>query len=173
MKRHGFILGLTMAAGFVAGGIGSQVLDAQPTADIQPMAIQRTPLSKTDLEGGKEANIYVAEIAPGARAGRHFHPGHEFVYVLEGAGTLEIDGQPPRLVKAGEHFSPALKQPHDLKNASQTEPVKVLAFLISEKGQPMAVMLEGPMAQQPAAGSSGTTGAGAASSGAQPSASPQ
>jgi quercetin dioxygenase-like cupin family protein len=179
MKPTRFILGLGVTLGLVVGGIGSQVLEAQ-----QP-PVKRTPLAKAEVAGGeaKDAHMYLAEVAPGAQSGRHYHPGPESVYVLEGAGILEVEGKAPLDVKKGDHFSMAAKEPHNFKNASQSEPVKLVVFLVAEKGQPMTIMLDQPVAQQPGAGSSTSgaaatqpgspTSSGAASSGAQPSASPK
>jgi quercetin dioxygenase-like cupin family protein len=97
-------------------------------------------LLKTAIEGmeGKEAIVYVAELPPGAAAGKHTHPGPEFAYVLDGALTLEPQGQAPKTYKAGEVFHNAAKIVHDAKNASTTGPTKVLVFLLAEKGQPLA-----------------------------------
>src|SRR5918994_7762075 len=37
---------------------------------------------------GQEWNVVMVELGPGASDARHFHPGIELVYVLEGAGFL-------------------------------------------------------------------------------------
>ena len=50
---------------------------------------------------GSEMNVWVADIAPGAATGKHTHPTPRFVYVLEGAVVLEMDGKPPQTFKAG------------------------------------------------------------------------
>jgi len=50
---------------------------------------------KTDLSNlpGQEAIIYASEWPPGFRLPLHNHEeGHEFVYVVEGEQTFEIDG---------------------------------------------------------------------------------
>ena len=46
----------------------------------------------------------LAEFVPGGAAGRHTHPGEELGYVVEGTLLLEVDGQPPRTLKAGDAF---------------------------------------------------------------------
>jgi quercetin dioxygenase-like cupin family protein len=45
------------------------------------------------------------ELAPGGRVGRHRHPVPNVVYVMEGELTVEADGHPPRVYRAGEAFS--------------------------------------------------------------------
>ena len=135
MKRMVFLLTLTLGLGILIGTLGDRFVGAQPTP------VKRTELMRKDLGGlqGQEGIMYLAEVAPGAAAGKHSHPGDELVYVLQGAGILEEDGKAPLTVKAGEVFSPPFKQVHNFKNASSTEPVKVLVVLVAPKGQPLAL----------------------------------
>src|SRR2546429_3244719 len=58
----------------------------------------------------------VAEFVPGGAAGRHTHPGEELGYVVEGTLLLDVDGQPPRTLKAGEAFFVEAGKGHDGKN---------------------------------------------------------
>ena len=134
MRRTVITLGLTLAVGIILGALGDRFLSAQQ------QSIKRTELLKTAIEGmdGKEGVMYVAELAPGATAGKHFHPGPEFAYILDGTLTLEPEGQAPKTFKAGEAFHNPAKIVHDAKNMSTTGPTKVLVFMLSEKGQPLA-----------------------------------
>jgi len=79
----------------------------------------------------------LAEFVPGGAAGRHTHPGEELGYVLEGTLQLEVDGQPPRTLKAGEVFFIPEGVVHDGKNIGSGA-AKVLATYIVEKGKPVA-----------------------------------
>ncbi|MGH8524349.1 MAG: cupin domain-containing protein [Gammaproteobacteria bacterium] len=79
------------------------------------------------------------DVAPGAVSGKHSHPGDEFVYILEGSGTLEVEGKSPVSLEPGVTFHLAPQQVHDAKNASETAPLKGLAVLIADKGQPRLV----------------------------------
>ena len=135
MKRTALPLALTFAIGLVFGVVGSQLLNAQQAP------VKRTALVQAELEGvaGKEVIQYIGEIAPGASSGKHYHPGPEVAFVLQGSGTLELEGQPPKHLKAGDTtgYIPA-RHIHEAKNASATEPLKFLVVLIGEKGQPLA-----------------------------------
>ncbi len=51
---------------------------------------------------GREAVTVKIGIAPSAATGRHTHTGDEIDYVLEGQLEVTIDGQPPRVLNAGE-----------------------------------------------------------------------
>ena len=77
------------------------------------------------------------EFAPGVAAGKHTHPGEELGYVLEGALVLEIEGQPPVTLKAGDVFFVPAGVVHDGKNVG-SGPAKVLATYIVERGKPVA-----------------------------------
>lgn len=135
MKRAVLLLALTLAVGIAVGLIGSPVLNAQQ----EP--IKRTVLLQTDLPGieGKEARVILSEYAPGASSGKHHHPGHEFVYLLEGSGVLEVEGKPAVAVNPGDVFYQPPKQVHNFKNPSTTDRLKLLVFFIPEKAQPFTV----------------------------------
>jgi len=79
----------------------------------------------------------LAEFIPGGAAGKHTHPGEELGYVVEGTLELLIEGQPPRVVKAGEAFFVPAGVVHDGRNVG-SGPAKVLATYIVEKGKPVA-----------------------------------
>ena len=79
----------------------------------------------------------LAEFVPGGAAGKHTHPGEELGYILEGTLELQIEGQPPRTVKAGEWFFVPAGMVHDGRNVG-SGPAKVLATYIVEKGKPVA-----------------------------------
>jgi quercetin dioxygenase-like cupin family protein len=79
----------------------------------------------------------LAEFVPGGVAGKHTHPGEEFGYVMEGTLQLEIAGQAPRTINAGESFFVPAGVVHDGKNIG-SGPAKVLATYVVEKGKPVA-----------------------------------
>ena len=99
--------------------------------------IKRTDLLKSDLAEitGGEMNVWVADLAPGAATGRHPHPTPRFVYVIEGAVVLELDGKPPQTFKAGQAFAEMPGVVHNFRNASASEPAKALGFQYGTKGQ--------------------------------------
>ncbi len=88
----------TIAAGLAAFAMAGMVI-------AQQAGFTRTALQTHDLSTPGRVVVQArAEFDPGVAAGRHTHPGEEIGYVLEGQLELLIDGQPPRLVKAGEVF---------------------------------------------------------------------
>jgi quercetin dioxygenase-like cupin family protein len=109
----------------------------QASAPLASAPIKRIPLQKSDVPGTSyEAITGIAEIAPNVSIGRHSHFGTETGYVLEGETTLLIDGQPPKVVKAGDSYVIPAGAVHDAKSGAT--PVRVLATYIVEKGKPLA-----------------------------------
>jgi quercetin dioxygenase-like cupin family protein len=104
----------------------------------QNPGIQRTVVHKADVSvPGREAVIARVEIAPGARAGRHTHPGDEISYVMEGEGEILVEGQPTRNVKAGDGFVIPAGARHDAHNTGSS-PLKLVGVYVVEKGKPLA-----------------------------------
>jgi quercetin dioxygenase-like cupin family protein len=131
-------LALALLAGFATGAVSVTALLAEP-----PL-VKETVLLRTDLAGvdGKELIVSRFETAPGWAHGRHYHVGHELVYVLDGAAIVEVEGKPPVTVPAGATAYFAPRQVHAGRNASPTASFRFLLVRIHEKGQPISVELE-------------------------------
>lgn len=122
---HRLLLSLAIVAG--AGALMAQ-----------PSALNRTLVGRADVSvPGREAVVARVDVAPGGKAGRHTHPGDEISYVLEGEAVLLVDGQPPRVVKAGESFVVPAGVVHDAHNNTASA-VKLVGVYVVEKGQPLA-----------------------------------
>lgn len=106
-------------------------------AAAQAPAIKRTLLQRIDVGDNREAILGLAEISPGAAAGRHTHFGVEFGYVVEGSASLEVEGEMPKLLKAGDSYMIPAGKVHDAKTVGD-KPVKVLATYVVEKGKPLS-----------------------------------
>lgn len=108
-----------------------------PVATAQTQNIKRIPLQRFDVPGtAYETVIGIAEIAPNVSIGRHTHPGPESGYLIEGGIELLIEGESPRLLKAGESYKVPPRTVHDAKTGS--DGAKVIATYVVEKGQPLA-----------------------------------
>ncbi len=108
----------------------------------QQEVFQVKGLLQKDLSSyaGGDMLLTVGEVilAPGAVGTKHRHPGPTFVYVLEGAVEIELEGAPAKIYHAGESF---YEDPHQLhigtKNVNQTERARILAYHLSRKGEPL------------------------------------
>ena len=94
---------------------------------------------------GKEATVQTVDYAPGAESVPHHHPGTVFAYVLEGAVVSQLEGEKPVTYTKGQSWYESPKKPHVVsKNASKTEPAKLLVFLLSQEGESLFVPMKSP-----------------------------
>ncbi len=128
-----------------AAAIGfSPMLSRAQSAPPAPSQLKAITLLTQDLArmDAQDVEVRVAQLeyAPGGSSEPHRHPGHTFVYVLEGSLVAQLDDGPVKTYTPGQMF---YEQPMHLhavsKNASATEPVKFLVFRIAEKGKPGTV----------------------------------
>lgn len=125
---------------------------AQPAA-AQERATQRTGprvLFSVPLQDMPGMNVTVVELAsdpnpePPSTAERHRrghrHPGSVLVYVTQGALRMALEGEPVRVVQAGETFFEPPRAHHIIgENASATEPSRAIAIMIVPDGEPLTV----------------------------------
>ena len=100
---------------------------------------EATPVLKQALPDNMEANIVLIKAGPGFETERHIHPGHVFVYVLEGTVELDFDGEDPVRVSAGEAVYEQPNKPMVGRNVSSTEDVRLVVFQVGEAGKPLQI----------------------------------
>jgi quercetin dioxygenase-like cupin family protein len=125
------------------------VLTAVDTAGADESPKARPPLMSRDLAGipGKEAIVLTVEYAPGESSRPHRHDANVFVYVLEGAITMQVKGSPAVTLHPGQTYYEGPADIHTVsENASKTAPAKFLVFIVKDKGAPVtrAVTAENP-----------------------------
>lgn len=87
---------------------------------------------------GKEGRIIEVSYPPGAQDVAHRHDAHAFVYVLEGQIVMQLKGQAAVTLKAGQTFYEGPTDVHVVgRNASNTEPARVVVVLLKGKGAPV------------------------------------
>jgi quercetin dioxygenase-like cupin family protein len=101
-------------------------------------------LMTRDLVGvpNKEALMITVTYLQGGASLPHRHDAQVFVYVLEGAMTMQVDGSAPVTLGPGQTFYEGPNDVHRVSaNASQIEPAKILVFIIKDKGKPVSRVL--------------------------------
>ncbi len=127
-----------LAAAFGLGVVAAQQqMPATKVTALMKQAIAEYP--------GHEVTMITLDIPPGGGSPPHRHPGHHtFGYVLEGAYKIKLDNSPETTLTRGQTFYEAPGQLHAVsRNASDTEPAKVLVLMLALSGKP-ATVLEGP-----------------------------
>ena len=100
---------------------------------------------KTELPdiAGREELVLEVTLPPGSDSPPHRHNAHTFVYVLEGNVEMQVAGGELKRLGPGGSF---YENPDDIhtvsRNASSTEPAKILVVFIKQIGAPTTVMVE-------------------------------
>lgn len=82
-----------------------------------------------------EVTVSWVDYAPGRVGKVHHHAGFVLAYVLEGNVVTKISGQEERTYKTGEMFYEPPGSTHEVsRNASETQPAKLLALIFAKKG---------------------------------------
>jgi quercetin dioxygenase-like cupin family protein len=111
---------------------------ATTAAQAQVPGINRIDLQRHDLSAaGWETIQNRVEITPEAQPIRHWHPGEEIIYVIEGSLEYRIDGSEPRTYTAGEALTVPAEKVHSV-HGNGTE----LATYVVEKGKPFIVLAD-------------------------------
>jgi len=129
---------LTIVLAAVALVATTGTLLARPQGE-QPSPLKRTVLQTHALTSapGHDGITVLAELAVGAAAPRHTHPGEEFVYVLAGTATFDMAGQPRLTIKPGDAFFIPPNTPHVATNTGKV-PLRLLSNYVIPTGQPLA-----------------------------------
>lgn len=94
------------------------------------------PLLTRDVPevAGKEIAVATVEYLPGGGSAPHRHHAHVVVYVLEGHFATQVAGGERLVLGPGQTFYESPSDEHVVsENASATEPVKILVFMLKDK----------------------------------------
>ena len=112
------------------------------TTPQQAPGITRVDLQQHDLSvPGLEVVQNRVEISSEAFPVKHFHYGEEIIYVLEGELEYQIEGEPPRRVKAGEALTVPAEAIHAVKNVGDGNGAELATYIV-EKGKPLITLAE-------------------------------
>lgn len=71
---------------------------------------------------------------------KHYHPGGEFGYVLDGVVTIEAEGRPSVTLRSGDGFYQPPGEWHVVTSGAAG--AKTVVFRVLPQGQPMVVTVE-------------------------------
>ena len=137
---------------FCAFGLAIVGLTQSSVADESSQSRSATPEIVTELkletllsavlEGveGTEVIVSRVTIPPDTSLPKHWHPGEEFAYVLEGTIVLWQDGKADITGKKGDTVKVPLKQVHTAMTGD--EGATILVFRVHEQGEPERVLVD-------------------------------
>ncbi len=127
----------TILLGLLATGLGVAA-GGQPTT--RPGAFSE--LHRVEVGGANDLEVVMGLIrrTAGSVGAKHYHPGGEFGFILEGSVTVETESEPPVTLKAGDSFYQPPGEWHVV--STDSEGAQTLVFRVLEKGQAMVVAVD-------------------------------
>lgn len=108
----------------------------------KPAATQSRPLGAHPLGApfeGWQGNILEVSYPPGVVSASHQHPGPTFGYVVRGRIRWAINGEPAKVLEAGQSFYEPMGSVHSTSaNASDTEPATIAVVILGKAGEPLS-----------------------------------
>jgi quercetin dioxygenase-like cupin family protein len=86
---------------------------------------------------GKTLTVVSVDYRPGGLSTPHRHPasGFVFAYVVSGAIRSQVEGEPLGVYREGQSWTEPPNAHHVVSaNASQTEPARLIAYIIADDG---------------------------------------
>ncbi len=98
-----------------------------------------TELHRVEVADTSDLELVMGLIERSGRSmgAKHYHPGGEFGFVLQGAVTVATDGKPPVTLESGTSFYQPPGEWHAISTAA--EGAKTVVFRVLKRGQPMIV----------------------------------
>lgn len=136
ITRRDAVAGLALFAELIA----SARADAEPSSgqgatQTSPRTVFKHDLPNLTMDDW-EVTVSHVDYAPGRVGAPHRHAGFVLAYVLQGSVVAKISGQgEERTYTVGQMFYEQPGATHEVsKNASQTEPARLLAMIFAKKG---------------------------------------
>jgi quercetin dioxygenase-like cupin family protein len=121
------------------GGCASQP-ESVPPAELKLENLLRQALDD-DFVADREIVVSYVEIPPNMTMDRHWHPGEEFQYYLDGEVEIAIDGQPSIIGRPGEVGHVPYRAMHTA--ITGPEGARLLVFRVHTKDEPVRILEEG------------------------------
>ncbi|MBE8728282.1 cupin domain-containing protein [Flavobacterium hungaricum] len=104
--------------------------------------VKRIDLQKHDLSiPGREMIQARIDFEGHSAFGKHFHPGEEVIYVVEGSLEYQIEGEKPVTLKAGEVLFIPAGVVHSAKNNTDSKASELATYIV-EKGKPVLTLVK-------------------------------
>jgi quercetin dioxygenase-like cupin family protein len=148
MKRviRGSLLFSVAAALLLLSSCATSDRDAPPDAEAPEAAPRPPPGSNQMLRApltvaeGLEVIISDVVIPPNATVPRHYHPGEEFIYVLEGSAVHMQEGQPDQTLRAGDTYVIPPRAAHAPRGGP--DGARAIVFRVHVEGEEERILVE-------------------------------
>jgi quercetin dioxygenase-like cupin family protein len=124
---------LTVLGAFALVGTYPYAATAQDKAQITD--VFKGPLAVDDP---RSVSVRQYDVPPGWVTPMHQHTGHMFLYIVEGSGAMETEGQ-VRTGAAGQVINQLPGKAMIMKNSSSSARLKFILFQIGPEASPLTV----------------------------------
>ena len=132
---------VTVGDGAIVSAAGGHAAGAAVGAQARP-ATQSKPLGAHPLGApfdGWQGSILEVTYPPGVVSASHQHPGPTFGYVVRGRIRWAINGEPAKVLEAGQSFFEPMGSVHSTSaNASDTEPATIAVVILGRAGEALS-----------------------------------
>lgn len=97
----------------------------------------RSPIT---ISEGLEVIISDVVIPPNGTVPRHFHPGEEFLYVIEGSAVHIEEGKEDQILKAGDAYVIPPRAIHSPRGGP--DGTRAIVFRVHKDGEPERILVE-------------------------------
>jgi quercetin dioxygenase-like cupin family protein len=133
-----------IAAFVVPSSAGAQTAGLDSSLVTHPTLVLQQIVEHLPHGEHQEIRVLTADFKPGGQTVFHTHPFPVTVYVLQGTFRLEMEGTAAMTVREGE----AMVMPPGVRmtghNASQTGPLRVVVFSVSDPDTPFLDPIPSP-----------------------------
>jgi quercetin dioxygenase-like cupin family protein len=105
-------------------------------AALERREVQRGPFSLP----GREIVQVVTLIPVGVESGWHTHPGEEVGYIVSGTVEMNVEGQAPRTLHAGDGFLIPPRTPHNARDIGPGTGQMLSTYIVAI-GEPLATVI--------------------------------
>jgi quercetin dioxygenase-like cupin family protein len=124
-------IGTVLAAGCVLVGVPAFAQEKAKIEDVYKQA-----LSAADAN---QVNVRTYDVPPGWATPSHHHSGHMFLYIVEGSGAMDTEGE-TRTGGPGQVISQLPGKSMIMRNASKTERLKFVLFQVGDDKHPLVIL---------------------------------
>ena len=124
------------AAGLYAAALPFAYAQAQRPARPYPPPAGSNEVLRSALAGTPGAEVIVSDVVipPNGQVARHYHPGEEFLYLIEGSAIHVEEGKADLPLQAGDSYAIPPRAIHSPKGGP--EGARAIVFRVHVAGQP-------------------------------------
>lgn len=112
-----------------------------PTVSLPSRAPGSNQVLRAVLAGHPDVEVIISDVVipPNSTIPRHYHPGQEFLYMIEGTSVHVEEGKPDLHMKAGDSYAippRAIHAPRGGPNGA-----RAIVFRVHQKNQPERILV--------------------------------